>query len=54
MQALPERERKVMFLHYRRDMTFKEIGCEMGVSESRVCRLHRQALEMLRRRLNAH
>ena len=54
MQALPERERDVMFMHYRRDMTFKEIGREIGVSESRVCQLHRQAVEMLRRRLTAH
>lgn len=54
IRALPARERDVMLMHYRQDMTFKEIGRQIGVSESRVCQLHRQAVEMLRRRLTAH
>lgn len=54
MRALPARERDVMFMHYRQDMTFKEIGRQIGVSESRVCQLHRQAVEMMRRSLTAH
>jgi RNA polymerase sigma factor for flagellar operon FliA len=54
MRALPARERDVMLMHYRQDMTFKDIGRQIGVSESRVCQLHRQAVEMLRRRLTAH
>jgi len=54
IRALPARERDVMLLHYRQDMTFKEIGRQIGVSESRVCQLHRQAVEMLRRRLSVH
>jgi len=54
ISALPARERDVMFMHYRQDMTFKEIGRQIGVSESRVCQLHRQAVEMMRRSLTAH
>jgi RNA polymerase sigma factor for flagellar operon FliA len=54
IRTLPARERDVMLMHYRQDMTFKEIGRQIGVSESRVCQLHRQAVEMLRRRLKAH
>jgi RNA polymerase sigma factor for flagellar operon FliA len=54
MRALPARERDVMFMHYRQDMTFKDIGRQIGVSESRVCQLHRDAVAMMRRRLTAH
>lgn len=54
MQALPARERDVMLMYYRQDMTFKEIGRQIGVSESRVCQLHRAAVERLRRCLTAH
>lgn len=54
MRALPARERDVLRMYYRQDMTFKEIGCQLGVSESRVCQVHRQAVEMLRGRLSVH
>jgi RNA polymerase sigma factor for flagellar operon FliA len=53
MRSLPARERDVMLMRYHEDMTFKEIGTRMGVSESRVCQLHRQAVDLMRRGLTA-
>ncbi len=51
---LPAREQEVMVLHYTKDMKFRDIGLKMGVSESRVCQLHRHAVELLRARLHQH
>jgi RNA polymerase sigma factor for flagellar operon FliA len=48
---LPERERLIMGLYYERDLNLKEIGTALGVSESRVCQLHSQAVARLRGRL---
>jgi RNA polymerase sigma factor for flagellar operon FliA len=49
--ALPEREKIVMALYYEQEMNLKEIGEVLGVSESRVCQLHAQAVARLRSRL---
>lgn len=49
--ALPERERLVMSLYYDDELNLKEIGAVLGVSESRVCQLHGQALVRLRGKL---
>ena len=46
--ALPEREKILMGLYYEQEMNLKEIGAVMGVSESRVCQLHSQAIARLR------
>jgi len=46
--ALPEREKILMSLYYEQEMNLKEIGAVMGVSESRVCQLHSQAIARLR------
>lgn len=40
----------VLELYYRRDRTLKEIGQELGYSESRVCQLHGKAVALLRQR----
>ena len=47
IQSLPERERNVVVEHYYAQKQLKEIGRDMGVTESRVCQLHRRALRML-------
>lgn len=48
---LPERERLLMGMYYEQDMNLREIGAVMGVTESRVCQLHSQAVARLRSKL---
>jgi RNA polymerase sigma factor for flagellar operon FliA len=45
---LPAREKTLMGLYYEQEMNFKEIGAILGVSESRVCQIHSQAVARLR------
>jgi RNA polymerase sigma factor FliA len=45
---LPEREQLLLALYYTEELTMKEISKIMGVSESRVCQLHIQAILRLR------
>lgn len=54
IHGLPEREQQVMLRHYGEDMMFKDIGRELGVSESRVSQVHRHAIDLLRAQLQAH
>jgi RNA polymerase sigma factor for flagellar operon FliA len=51
IEALPEREKLMMALYYQQDLNLREIGDVMGVTESRVCQLHSQAVARLRARL---
>ncbi len=48
---LPEREKLVMGLYYEQELNLREIGEVLGVSESRVCQIHTQAIARLRVRL---
>jgi RNA polymerase sigma factor for flagellar operon FliA len=48
---LPERDREVAVLLYVKNLTLREIGDILGVSESRVSQIHSQLKEKLRRRL---
>ena len=48
---LPPREKQVMGMHYEQEMNLREIGEVLGVSESRVCQLHTQAIARLRSRM---
>lgn len=48
LKSLPERERLIMVLYYQKNMTLKEIGETIEVSESRVCQLHAQAIMKLK------
>lgn len=54
IERLPERERLVMSLLYEKDASLKEAAAILGVGDSRVCQIHRQAVERLRRRLADH
>jgi RNA polymerase sigma factor for flagellar operon FliA len=51
IENLPEREKQVMGMYYEHDMNLKEIGAVLGVTESRVCQLHAQAVSRLRSKL---
>ncbi len=53
IENLPEREKLMMGLYYEQDLNLREIGEVMGVTESRVCQLHSQAIARLRSRLFA-
>ncbi|QOR39173.1 RNA polymerase sigma factor FliA [Billgrantia diversa] len=53
IEALPEREKLLMALYYQEELNLKEIGVVLGVTESRVCQLHSQAVSRLRVRLTA-
>lgn len=48
LETLPERENLLLGLYYQEKLNFKEIGAVIGVSESRVCQLHSQAVARLR------
>lgn len=52
LKRLPERERMIMVLYYHENMTLKEIGETIEISESRVCQLHAQAIMKLKNLLS--
>lgn len=52
LRRLPERERTIMVLYYHENMTLKEIGDAINVSESRVSQLHAQAIMKLKNLLS--
>lgn len=54
LKRLPERERVIMVLYYHENMTLKEIGEAINVSESRVCQLHSQAIMKLKNILTSN
>jgi len=52
IKKLPQRESLVMSLYYDEELNLREIGEILGVSESRVCQIHGQAMIRLRGRLS--
>ncbi len=53
LKDLTARDRAILKLRYAESKPFHEIGQMMGLSESRVCQLHKRILSTLRRQLNA-
>ena len=51
VQNLPEKEKKVVVLYYYEDLTLKEIGEVLDVTESRISQLHTKAIMRLRGKL---
>ncbi len=51
IKKLPDKEKKVIVLYYYEDLTLKEIGAVLDVTESRVSQLHTKAIMRLRGRL---
>lgn len=54
IQQLPEKERLVMPLYYHSELTMKEVGAKLGITESRVSQLHTQAISRLRTILSGY
>ncbi|MBI5400129.1 sigma-70 family RNA polymerase sigma factor [Candidatus Saganbacteria bacterium] len=48
LKDFPEKERAVIIGYYQKDKTFKEIGKEIGLSESQVSRICKDATEKLK------
>ncbi|TVR03406.1 MAG: RNA polymerase sigma factor WhiG [Spirochaetaceae bacterium] len=51
IQELPEKEKTVLVLYYYEDLTLKEIGQVLEVTESRISQLHTKAILRLRAKL---
>jgi RNA polymerase sigma factor for flagellar operon FliA len=49
---LSQREQLVLSLYYNEELTFKEIGKVLGITESRVCQLHARAILSLKAMMN--
>lgn len=50
LQELSEQMRRVMVLYYYEELTLKEIGQVLNLSESRICQIHSAAIHSLRTR----
>ncbi|HEX6277603.1 MAG TPA: FliA/WhiG family RNA polymerase sigma factor [Polyangiaceae bacterium] len=48
IEQLPERLQLVLALHYQEECTLKDIGAVLGVTESRACQLHSEAVQHIR------
>ncbi len=48
IERLPKKERLILTLYYYEELTFKEIAEVVGVTESRICQIHGQAIIHLR------
>jgi RNA polymerase sigma factor FliA len=44
IQQLPDMQRKVLALYYFEDLRLREIAAAFGVTESRICQVHAQAI----------
>ena len=44
LKALPDMQRKVLALYYFEDMRLREIAEAFGLTESRICQIHAQAI----------
>jgi len=53
IERLPEKEQLLLSLYYWDELTMKEIGKVLNLTEGRVCQLHTQALVRLKARMGA-
>ena len=54
IDLLPDKERTVLNLYYYEELTLKEIGEVLSISESRVCQIHTKAVLRLKGRVLQH
>jgi RNA polymerase sigma factor for flagellar operon FliA len=51
VETLPEKEKLIISLYYYEELTLKEIGKVLNITESRVCQLHSQTMHRLKGKL---
>jgi RNA polymerase sigma factor for flagellar operon FliA len=54
MSELPDKEQLVLVLYYYEELTLKEIGEILDVTESRVCQIHTKAIARLKGKIQRH
>ena len=54
LSILPEKERLVLTLYYYEELTLKEIGSVMGLTESRISQIHSKVIISLRSKLKRY
>jgi len=54
LAELPEKEQLVLVLYYYEELTLKEIGEILDVTESRVCQIHTKAILRLKGKIQRH
>jgi RNA polymerase sigma factor for flagellar operon FliA len=52
--SLPSKEKLVISLYYYEEMTLKEIGETLDLTESRICQIHTKAILRLRGKLKQY
>ncbi len=53
IDSLPEKERLMVSLYYYEELTMKEIGEVLGITESRISQIHSKAVYRLRTKLKS-
>lgn len=51
IMELPEQQQKLLHLYYYEELTLKEIGAVLNVSESRACQIHAMAIKTLKEKV---
>jgi RNA polymerase sigma factor (sigma-70 family) len=54
MSILTPREKQVIIAHAKQDLTFKQIGQKLDISESQISRIYKKALEKIQKNLKDH
>lgn len=54
IKKLSEKEQLVVSLYYQEELTLKEVGNVLGLTESRICQIHTAALLKLKNRLKEY
>lgn len=52
IEKLPEKEKMIITLYYYEELTYKEIGKILNISESRVSQIHSKAISYLKSHIN--
>ncbi|RMD59563.1 MAG: FliA/WhiG family RNA polymerase sigma factor, partial [Nitrospirae bacterium] len=54
IESLSKKEKMVITLYYYEELTMKEVGAILGLSESRVCQIHGQAISRLKKKVSTY